>query len=184
MARKGYNKISLSEDKERVSFVSLLLFQWMNSIFKTGSERPLDDNDLLPLSKENSASFLTDQLQAKWNEEQTNCNRSQERPKLWKCVIKLISVKDAIIIVFTNTLRTISTLLQPLILGYFISMLMSSEPRKDYLLYGCPLALFITSVIGALCMHQYDYRCELLGIRISCALKGLIYSKVSTNSVE
>ena len=41
----------------------------MNSIFKIGSERPLDENDFLPLSKENSSGFLTDQLQANWNEE-------------------------------------------------------------------------------------------------------------------
>ena len=87
MARNGYNKISPSEDKESVSFVSLLFFQWMNGIFKTGSERPLDENDFLPLSKENSASFLTDQLQANWNKEKTKCDRNQKRPKLWKSVI-------------------------------------------------------------------------------------------------
>jgi len=184
MARKGYNKISPSEDKEEVSFVSLLFFQWMNSIFKIGSERPLDENDLLPLSKENSSTFLTDQLQANWNKEKAKCNRNQKKPRLWKCVIKLISVKDAIIIVSTDALRSISTLLQPLLLGYLISILMSSEPQKDNLLYGCTLALCINSIIGALCMHHYDYRCELLGIRISCALKGLIYYKVSTKSVE
>ena len=183
MARKGYSKISPSEDKESDSCVSLLFFQWMNGIFKTGSERPLDEYDFLPLSKENSASSLTDQLQAKWNKEKAKCNRNQKRPKLWKCVIKLISVKDAIIIVFTNALLSISAVLQPLLLGYLISMLMSSEVEKDNTLYGCTLALCINSVVGALCMHHYDYRCELLGIRISCALKGLIYSKVSTNSV-
>ena len=178
MARKGYNKISPTEDKG-VSFVSLLLFQWMNSIFKIGSERPLDENDFLPLSKENSASFLTDQLQANWNKEKTKCNRDQKRSRLWKCVIKLISVKDAIIVVSTDALHSISTLLQPLLLGYLISILMSSEPKKDNLLYGCTLALCISSIIGALCIHYHDYRCELLGIRISCALKGLIYNKVS-----
>ena len=184
MARKGYNKISPSEDKENVSFVSLLFFQWMNSIFKTGSERPLDENDILPLSKENSASFLTDQLQVNWNKEKTKCNRNKKKPKLWKCVIKMISVKDAIIIVFTNALRSISIVLQPLLLGYLISILMSSEPQKDNPLYGCTLALCINSVIAAFCIHHYDYRCELLGIRISCALKGLIFSKVSKNSVD
>ena len=184
MARKGYSKISPSEDKERVSFLSPLFFQWMNSTFKTGSERPLDENDLLPLSEENSASFLTDQLQANWNKEKAKCKRNQKRPKLWKCVMKLISVKDAIIIVFTNALLSISTVLEPLLLGYLISMLMSSEPQKENRLYGCTLALCINSVIRALSMHHYAYRCELLGIRISCALKGLIYSKVSTNSVE
>ena len=184
MARNGYNKISPSEDKESVSFVSLLFFQWMNSIFKTGSERPLDENDFLPLSKENCSSFLTDQLQANWNKEKAKCDRNQKRPKLWKSVIKLISVKDVMFIVFTNVLYAMFRFLQPLLLGYLISMLMSLELQKDNPLYGCALALSINSVIGALCMHHYDYRCELLGIRISCALKGLIYSQVSTNSVE
>jgi len=95
----------------------------------------------------------------------------------------LISVKDAIIVVSTNAFRTISSLLQPLLLGYLISILMSSDPQKDNLLYGT-LALCTNPIIGALSMHHYDYRCELLGIRISCALKGLIYYKVSTNGVE
>ena len=181
MARNGYNKISLSEDKERVSFLSLLLFQWMNSIFKTGSERPLDEHDFLPLSKENSASFLTDQLQANWNKEKTKCNKNQNRPKLWKSVIKLISVKDVMIIGFANALYSIYQLLQPLLLGYLISILVSAEPKKDNLPYVCTLALCINSIIGPLSMHHHDYRCELLGIRISCALKGLIYHKVSSN---
>ena len=181
MARNGYNKISPSEDKERVSFVSLLFFQWMNGIFKTGSERPLDENDFLPLSKENSASFLTDQLQANWNKEKTKCNRNQKKPKLWKSVIKLISLKDVMIIVFTNVLYAIFRFLQPLLLGYLISILMSAEPKKDNLLYVCALALCINSVIGTLGMHHRGYTCEMLGIRISCALKGLIYHKVSSN---
>ena len=184
MARKGYKKISSSEDKEIVSFVSLLLFQWMSSIFKIGSERPLDENDFLPLPKENSASFLTNQLQENWNKEKTKCIRTQNRPKLWKSVIKLISVKDAMIIVFTGALKTVSRLLQPLLLGYLISILMSAEPQESNLLYGCTLALFANAFIRALSMHQHDYRCELLGIKISCALKGLIYHKVSTNSLE
>ena len=185
MARTEYKKISTNEKRgEAVSFLSLLLFQWMNSIFKIGSERPLDENDFLPLSKENSASILTDQLEANWNKEKAKCNRNQNRPRLWKCVIKLISAKDALIIVLTNTLYSISTLLKPLFLGYFISILMSSEPQKDNILYGCTLALCINSVIGALSMHQQNYRCELLGIRMGCALKGLVYHKVSVNSVE
>jgi len=183
MASTGYKKIATNEEKEALSFVSLLLFQWMNSIFKIGSERPLDENDFLPLSKENSSSFLTDQLQTRWNKEKTKCKRNQ-RPKLWKSVIKLISGKDVMIIGFTNVLYFISRLLQPLLLGYLISILMSAEPQRHNLLYGCTLALCINSVIGVLNVHQGDYRCELLGARISCALKGLVYHKVSMNSIK
>ena len=181
MARNGYNKISPSKDKERVSFLSLLLFQWMNSIFKIGSERPLEENDFLPLSEENSASFLTNQLQANWNKEKTRCNRNNKRPRLWRSVIKLLPVKDVMIIGFMNALYSISRILQPLLLGYFISILMSADAKKDNLLYVCTLALCMNSVIGALSMHHGGYRCEVLGIRISCALKGLIYHKVSSN---
>ena len=171
-------------DKGIVSFVSLLLFQWMNCIFKIGSQRPLDQNDFLPLQKENSASFLTDQLQANWNKEKLKCSRKEKRPKLWKSVIKFPSLNDVIIIVFTGALNSFSRLLQPVLLGYLISILISPEPHKDNLLYGCTLALCINSFIGAYTMHHHDYRCELLGIRISCALKGLVYRKVSTNRLD
>ena len=184
MARTAYKKISTNEDKEKVSFLSFLLFQWLNSLFKIGSERPLDENDFLPLQKENFASFLTDKLQENWNKEKTKCNRNQKSPKLWKSVIKLISVKDVMIIGFTNAVYSISNLLKPLLLGYLISILMSAEPKKDNLRYGCTFLICINALIGSLGMHHHDYRCELLGIRISCALKGLVYHKVSTNSQE
>ena len=182
--RKGYKKISTSDDKEIVSIVSFLFFQWMNSVFKTGSERSLDQNDFLPLSKENSSSLLTDQLQANWNEETTKCKGNGERPKLWKSVIKMLSVKDAMFIIFTGTLYSLTNVLKPLFLGYLISTLMSAEPQKVYLLYGCTLALCFNVLITCFSVHHHDYRCELLGIRISCALKGLAYNKVSTNRIE
>ena len=181
MTRNGYKKISTSEDNERVSFVSLLFFQWMNNVFKIGSERSLDQEDFLPLSKENSASLLTEQLQANWNEENEKCKKNGKRPKLWKSVIKMISTKDAMIIIFTNVLFSLTRILTPVFLGYLVSELMSAEPRENNLLYGCTFALCINALIGCLSMHQHGDRCELVGIRISCALKGLIYIKVSTN---
>ena len=184
MAKHGYKKISTSEDKEEVSFMSLLFFQWMNSVFKIGSERSLDQNDFLPLSKENSSSHLTEQLQANWNEENTNCKGNGKRPKLWKSVIKMLSVKDATIMISTGALYSLTRVLQPLFLGYLISTLMSAEPQKDYLLYGCSFALCINALIMCFSMHHLDYRCYLLGIKISSAVKGLVYSKVSTNSIE
>ena len=121
MAKNGYKKISNGEEKEKLSFVSLLLFQWMNSVFKIGSRQSLDQNDFLPLSKENSACFLTKQLQKNWNKEMTKCTANGKRPKLWKSVIKIFSVKDGMIILFTRALSSLYGLLQPLFLGYLIS---------------------------------------------------------------
>ena len=183
MARSGYKKISTSEDKAVVSCFSIIFFQWMNSVFKIGSERSIDQNDFLPLSKENSACFLTEQLQANWNKENTKCKRNGKRPKLWKSVIKMLSVKDAMIMISQGALYSLTRVLQPLFLGYLISTLMSAEPQKDYLLYGCTFALCINALIMCFSLHHQDYRCELLGIKISSALKGLVYSKVRINKI-
>ncbi|KAL9985334.1 hypothetical protein ACROYT_G007724 [Oculina patagonica] len=177
MARTGYKKVSTDDDKEKVSFMSLLLFQWMNIVFKTGSQQTLHESDFLPLSKENSACFLTEQLQTNWNKENTKCNTSGKRPKLWKSVVKMLSFKDAMIITFTSTLDTLCLFPQPLLLGYFISTLMSAEPQRNPFLYGCALAMCINALISCLASHQLEYRCELLGMRISSALKGLVYQK-------
>jgi len=69
MARNGYQKTTNDADTEKVSFASLLLFQWMNIVFKTGSEHALDENDFLPLAKENASGFLIELLMTKWNKE-------------------------------------------------------------------------------------------------------------------
>ena len=185
MGRNGYKKISTEGDIENVSFVSLLFFQWLNSVFKTGSERPLEENDLLPLSEENVTSSLTERLHTKWKKENTKREEKGKRPKLWKSVIKMLSVKDGMIIFFTGALYTMCSLLLPLFLGYLISALTSAEPaQQHYLLYGCAVAMGVNSLIGTLSTHQFSYRCELLSIRISSALKGLIYLKVSINKIE
>ena len=94
MAKNGYKKISDDANAEKVSFVSLLLFRWMNIVFKKGSERALEKTDFLPLAKENTSCFVTERLQTKWNEEKSKCKRNGKRPKLWKSVMKMLSVKD------------------------------------------------------------------------------------------
>ena len=44
--------------------------------------------------------------------------------------------------------------------------------------------MFINAVVRNLSGHQLSYRGELIGIRITSALKGLVYLKVSRKSKE
>ena len=104
MARNGYKKISNDADTESVSFMSLLFFHWMNGVFKTGSERALEENDFLPLAKENTSCSNIEHLQAKWNDEKTKCKGIGKKPKLWKSVLKMVSVKDVMILILTSAL--------------------------------------------------------------------------------
>ena len=113
MAKNSYKKIT--SDGDKVSFISLLFFQWMSSVFKTGNERGLEETDLLPLLKENTPCSVIGQLQTKWNKEVRKFRENGERPKLWKSVLKMLSV------------NTLSRILQPLFLGYLIVSLMSAD---------------------------------------------------------
>ena len=177
MARNSYKKITSDEDK--ISFVSLLLFRWMSSVFETGNERALEETDLLPLLKENTSCSVIRQLQTKWNEEVTKFKENGKRPKLWKSILKMLSVKEIMVFISFGTIYILCRILQPLLLGYLIMSLMSADTHHSYLLYACALAIGINGFVGALCLHNFGYRCELLGIRISGALKGLVYLKVS-----
>ena len=180
MAPKGgYWRISGDEDK-KVSFVSSLFFCWMNGVLKEGSQRPLDQNDFSPLSEENSSRFVTDKLRKSWESEKHHCKVNGKRPKLWKSVFDMLSAKDVTIILTGNILYTTSRLLFPLFLGYLVSKLMSTEAENTYRLYACALAMCLNGLIGGLGMHQQDYRCEILGIKIASALRGLVYQKVGT----
>ena len=180
MAPKGgYRKISSDDDNE-VSFASSLFFRWMNGVLKEGSQRPLDQNDFLPLSEENSGRFVTDRLRKSWESEKHHCKMNGKGPKLWKSVFDMLSAEDVIIILTGNILCTTSRLLFPLFLGYLVSKLMSTEEENNYQLYTCALAMCLNGLIGGLGVHQQDYRCEILGIKIGSALRGLVYHKVGT----
>ena len=183
MAKKGYSKVYADDaHPEKASLVSFLYFLWMSNVFKKGSERALEKTDFLPLSEENTSFFVIEQLKKNWTKEKTMCKENGKKPRLWKSVLKILSVKDVMFLFSTGTMITLCHIFQPLLLGYLIVSLTSAEPQPKYLLYGCGLAMGINEVIGTLSMHHFAYRGELLGIRMSSALKGLVYLKVSLRS--
>ena len=179
MAKTNYQRITNTTQAENVSFFSTLLFRWMNDVLKSGNERAIDENDFLSLNEECTACFLTEQLQSKWTDETANSKRHDKQPKLWKSVLKMLTTREAMILFVTATVLLFCRVLQPLLLGYLVKSLMMAELQHHFLLYGCALALGINELIGSLCWHQFDYRCEVFGIRISSAIKGLVYVKVT-----
>ena len=87
------------------------------------------------------------------------------------------------IFVSAMSVETLCHILQPLLLGYLVKSLMTAE-LHNYLLYGSAIALGINGVISSVATHQADYHCEVLGIKISSALKGLVYMKVMNKNVR
>ena len=184
MAPNGYRKISSTNNSaEKVGFVSFLLFQWMNDVMKTGSKRTLEEGDFVPLSNENTSQSATELLDKKWKEEIANSIRKKKTPKLWKSVLKMISYREAVFVVCCDVLFAIGSLLSPLLIGHLIFMLISHETH--HILHGCVLAtaMTVTTLVGTLGMQHSGYAAEIMGIRLSNAVKGLVYRKVSTRRV-
>ena len=180
MIRSGYKRITEKDSEENFNTLSSLFFQWMNEVIKIGSERTVEQDDFVPLSKENQTRPATEKLQTKWNDEKASCKRDNKRPKLWRSVIKTVSVKEAFIIVLTGFLDSVCRILQPLFLGFLVSALISAEePQENVLLYVCALAMAANYFIKNICMHQYFYRSAVLGVKLCSALKGLVYIKVT-----
>ena len=152
-------------------------------MMKTGSERAVDENDLLPLKEETTSWFLTKKLQAKWSEDIADSKIHDVKPKLWKSVLKMLTAKEKMIFVSAMSVETLCHILQPLLLGYLVKSLMTAE-LHNYLLYSSAIALGINGVISSVATHQADYHCEVLGIKISSALKGLVYMKVMNKNVR
>lgn len=181
MATNGYRKISSTNDSsEKVGFVSHLLLRWMNDVMVTGSQRALEERDFVALSNENATRSVTDRLEKKWKEEITNSTRKEKRPKLWKSVMKTLTLGELSYVVPSGILYGIGSLVTPLLIGYLIFMLM-----KNHILHGSALAaaIAINTLVGSIAMQHQAYACEILGIRLSNAIKGLVYRKVSTGRV-
>ena len=186
MAPNGYRKISSTNDSaEKVGFVSFLFLQWMNDVMKTGSKRTLEEEDFVPLSNENTSQSATELLDKKWKEEIANSIEKKKRPKLWKSVLKMISLREAVFVVCCDVLYAIGSLLSPLLIRHLIFMLMSPETHQNNILHGCVLAtaVAVNTLVGSLGMQHSGYAAEIMGIRLSNAVKGLVYRKVSTSRV-
>ena len=167
-----------SHPMSSANFLSLLTLGWMNGIFKIGSKRPLDQSDFLPLHDDDRTRDLTERLQKEWNNHVQECNTTAgKQPKLWKCVLRTIPWKEILCHMpfwFTESICRVS---QPLVLGLLLRLLSSTEMDRT-LTYACCFLLTLGTLSTA-CTHHSAYAFELLGMRLSSALKGIIYLKAS-----
>lgn len=181
MSNKGYDKVPTSEHsplrQEEPSLWSLLSLGWMNEIFKTGNTRPIQQSDFLPLDKESKARQLTDKLQGIWDNERKTSLNSGKKPKLWKSVLKMVPPRDAAVIMLFGVVNLISRVLQPLLLGFIISSLVS-QSKDSSLMYVCALLLGLAAAGKSFSLHTNGFMSEMLAARLISALKGIIFSKV------
>ena len=188
MSKKGYETIATDEDDgtnqrshpmQSANFLSNLTLWWMNSTLKIGSKRPLNQSDLLPLHEKDRTRDLTERLQKEWNNHVRECNSTDgKQPKFWKSVFRTISCKEILYLLSFYFIESVCRVMQPLVLGLLLRLLSSTEMDRS-LIYAC-CSLLLLGGLSTASRHYSAFRLELLGMRLSSAIKGIVYLKVRT----
>ena len=184
MPLKGYEKLASDEkdDEEsfhplsKANFFSAFTFWWMNDLFKTGSQRPLTPSDIFPIHEKYKTQELTEKLQKQWNSDIERCRRKGKRAKLWKSVLKTISLKNVCLLWSVLVFYSAGRVIQPLLLGTLVHLLM--DPDKGYSLAYGVAALMPLCGLAAASSHFIAYQFDVLGLQLSSAIKGIVYLKV------
>ena len=187
MDSKGYESIKTDEEDSEnngthpansASFLSLWTCWWMNGIFKTGNKRPLEQSDLLPLNEEDKTKQQTEKLKEQWDKHVRECRITPgKQPKLWKCVLRVLSFKEVLFLLSFWFIESVFRIMLPLALDFLLVSLNSRE-RNQPLVFGCCLFIGMTGIFSAT-THYSAFRGDLLGMRMSSALKGIVYRKVN-----
>ena len=179
----GYNKVSNGAEtsfpcQERRSVFSVLFFNWITETFKTGNSRHLEESDLLPIEEQNKTKVLTEKLQEIWNDEREVRQKCEKRPRLWRCVLKMLPTTEVFILLVLGLVDTMFCSLRPLLLGVILSNLINTHSQDKKMMYACAVLLGVVSVGRSFATHLQCWLAEVQGARLCSALKGIIYSKV------
>lgn len=186
MSKRKYEPLATEEEDgddvnesshSNTCFLSELSISWMNSIFKIGSKRPLNQSDFLPLRDEDRTRDITERLQEDWDHHVKECrSNGTKQPKLWKCLMRMVSWGEIFYFMSFFFIQSIARVTQPLVLAWIIHLLSFSGTQQSFTYVSC--LLLSLSGLSSACTHFSFYRFELLGMRLRSALKGIVYLKV------
>ena len=172
---------SLTNPKENASLFSLLTFSWLNDLLKRGSQRALENYDLLPLLEEDKNQALTDNLE---NESSRNCkpelttNTWIRSAKLWRALWSLVPTSEKALVLTLASTHIIQLLLQPLFLIRLLAELMKAPSGDRRWIYLSASGVCLSTWLIAISKCHCDYRSSMIGMRVRSALLGVIYKKV------
>ena len=169
--------------KEQAGYLSLLSFWWMQKLMKQGSERALKGEDLPPLLKGDQSQRLVETLEKEWEQEVQDCRQGGTQPKLWKAVLRMIPARDYFVFISQRVMFSISFVLTPLILWFFLRALNRASDVDHKMLFLYIALLGLAAITKSLTTHHSFHIGDLWSIRIKVGTVGLIYKKVSSRNV-
>ena len=169
--------------KENAGFFSLLTFVWLNDLLKQGNEKPLENDNLPPLLKDDQSQALTQNLQTAWlssseNEPAKSIKRWLKTARLWLALLKIVPLSEKVLLMMLASSIAVFRVMQPLFLIGLLAELMkeSLDSQRGIYLYASGVCLCTWFI--AICKCHCDYRSSMVGMRMRSAILGLIYKKV------
>ncbi|KAL8458021.1 hypothetical protein ACS0TY_035774 [Phlomoides rotata] len=159
--------VGLSE----ASFISKLLFSWINPLLRLGKSRSLTLDDIPYLVSEDESLLAYTKFNEAWVEEKS---RKGNNSVFW--AITRVYWKNMIIAGLCALLRSISVVVTPLMLYAFVnySNLEDKNLKEGFMLVGF---LIVIKVVESLSYRQFFFYSRRIGMRMRSSLMVAVYQK-------
>ncbi|XP_056122936.1 multidrug resistance-associated protein 4 [Rhinichthys klamathensis goyatoka] len=173
------NKDAKSNPAATANLFSQIFFCWLNPLFRIGSKRRLEEDDMFKVLPEDGSKRLGEKLQSCWDQEVEKATKELRTPKLTKAIIRCYWKSYAVLGVFT-LIEEVIKVIQPVFLGQLIRYFESYDPENMpalYEAYGYAAGVSLSTLFLALLHHLYFYHVLRAGMKIRIAMCHMIYRK-------
>ncbi|KAA0713356.1 Multidrug resistance-associated protein 4 [Triplophysa tibetana] len=173
------NKDAKSNPAARANLFSQIFFCWLNPLFRVGSKRRLEEDDMFNVLPEDQSKRLGEELQRHWEKEVEKAAKELRTPKLSKAIIRCYWKPYALLGIFTF-LEEVIKVVQPVFLGKLIQYFERYD-RNDtaalYEAYGYAGGVSLCVLCLTLTHHLYFFNVQRTGMKIRIAMCHMIYKK-------
>jgi hypothetical protein len=171
--------------EDSASFLSKITFWWFSAIILKGYKKPLTMDDMWTLSRKNKSSAILTKFNKVWIP--TEKENAKKKALLGEPVVSDVCLLSSILktfwsgMLFVGFIKLIASTLifvNPLVLDRLISFMSPSNDEPQWRGYFYASLMFIFPLFESLLNSQYEYRINLIGMRIRACVISVIYKKV------
>lgn len=170
----GEDEVENECPSETANVFSRLTFEWMTVMMKQGYNKFLTEEDLWNLRKIDTTRATGDQFTEAWEKE-----LRKEKPSIWIALLRAFGApygRGSLYKIGNDILAFVQPQLLRLLIA-FVSSHNSNNPQPVVRGVVIAFAMFGSSVVQTLFLHQYFEHAFETGMRIKSSLTAAIYKK-------
>lgn len=164
---------------EKANIFSRLTFDWMSPMMAHGYKKPISEEDLWAMRRDDQADRLGERLGYYWNIQREKARKSGKKPSLWIALSQAFGMPFFVAAIF-KSFQDLLAFVQPQLLKrllLFVETYNTPNPEPAYHGYTIAVLMFVCAIIQSFALHQYFARCFETGMRVRGGLIHAIYKK-------